>query len=325
MLRIEMRQYGPPSVLVAVERPEPELADDDVLVRAALIGVNRADCFIRSGEWPQAGGFPYVPGLETAGTVERVGRSVRGFRPGDRVITMMQRLGGIHGERPGGYQELVAVPEHTLAAIPDGLDTESAALLGLPAVTAALALEVLDPKPGDRVLVQGGASAVGLCALQLLRGRGAVPIGTARQESKLSAMREAGAAQAVSTRDPRWAEQVGPVSGVFDLVGQATFAASVEQLVPSGRLVFVGGTSGAELSFAGWALMRPVTLTGYSSESLTAAELSRALGLVAGAVGAGFLKIPVAARYPLREAARAHADLEASTVTGRVVLDPGGT
>src|ERR1041384_6633677 len=96
-LAIEIDDYGPPHVLHAVERPAAELRADEVQVRPVLIGVNRADCFIRSGEWPQAGPFPYVPGLETCGVVEAVGSSVRGFSAGDRVITMMQKLGGIHG------------------------------------------------------------------------------------------------------------------------------------------------------------------------------------------------------------------------------------
>src|SRR5262245_10433491 len=96
-LAIEMENYGPPEVLRAVERAPRELADDEVSIRSVLIGVNRADCFIRAGTWPQAGEFPYVPGLEACGTVEAVGSAVTSVAPGDRVITMMQRLGGIHG------------------------------------------------------------------------------------------------------------------------------------------------------------------------------------------------------------------------------------
>jgi NADPH2:quinone reductase len=322
VLSIEMAGYGPPSVLSAVERPVPALAPDDVLVRVTLAGVNRADLFIRSGEWPQAGGFPYVPGLETCGVVERVGDGVSEFSTGERVLTMMQRLGGIHGERRGGYQELVAVPARTLARVPEGLDLELCATLGLPAVTAQLALDTLDVRPGQRVLVQGAASAVGLMAVQMIRARGASALGTSLSESKLAAVREVGAELAVSTRDASWPERVGPVDRVVDLVGRATFAASVELLGPGGRLVFVGGTSGADLSFSGWALMRPVTLTGYSSESLDAAQLQQAISAIGKLVADGGLRLTSVTRYPLGEAARAHADMEAGRVTGRVVLDP---
>src|SRR5262245_31046162 len=97
-LAIEMDGYGPPDVLHAVDRPAREPGPGEAVVRVAVAAVNRADCFIRSGKWRQAGPFPYVPGLEACGTVARVGPGVA-LRPGDRVITMMQRMAGIHGER----------------------------------------------------------------------------------------------------------------------------------------------------------------------------------------------------------------------------------
>ena len=109
----------------------------------AVAGVNRADCFIRSGEWSQGGTWPYTPGLEACGRVEATGSGVHGIAPGDRVITMMQKLGGIHGVRPGGYQERLLCPADTLAPVPAGLDLETAGALGLPAVTAWLALATL--------------------------------------------------------------------------------------------------------------------------------------------------------------------------------------
>jgi NADPH2:quinone reductase len=321
MLRIEMAGYGPPSVLEPVERPDPIPGRGEVTLRVALAGVNRADCFIRSGEWQQAGPFPYVPGLEACGVVERVGPGVSEFAPGDRVITMMQRLGGIHGERPGGYQEIVTVPARSLARVPAALDLDTAAELGLPAVTALLALETLEVRPAHRVLVQGAASAVGQMAVQMIRGLGAIPIGTTQNPAKLPLLRELGAELAVSTRDPDWPQQIPEIDRVFDLVGRATFAASVDRLGPGGRLVFVGGTSGGDLAFSGWALMRPVTLTGYSSEALTAPELARAMSSIADLSTRGALRVPNVRRHPLRQAAMAHTELE-SGHSGRVVLDP---
>src|SRR5688572_1485262 len=145
-LTVEMDRYGPPDVLHAVDRPARAPGPGEAAIRVAVAGVNRADCFIRSGEWIQAGGFPYVPGLEAAGTVEDVGEGVA-LRPGDRVITMMQRMGGIHGERPGGYQERLVAPASTLARVPDGLELETAGALGLAAVTALLAIEALAVEP----------------------------------------------------------------------------------------------------------------------------------------------------------------------------------
>jgi NADPH:quinone reductase len=322
VLAVQMRRYGPPEVLEAVEVPPPSPGAGEVVVRAAIVGVNRADCFIRAGEWPQRGGWPYTPGLEACGTVEAVGAGVDGWRIGDPAITMMQHLGGIHGERAGGYQELVCVPARTLARIPEGLDVEAAGCLGLPAVTAFFGVERLDPRPGMRVLVHGGASAVGTLAVQLAKARGCDVIATGTRPEKFDIVRACGAAAVVSTKDAGWTSTVGAVDRVFDLVGRATFAETVSLLAPEGRLVFVGGTSGGELALSGWDLMKPVTLTGYSSETLDAVELQRALRAIADAVDAGDLRVAQLTSFPLREAAAAHRTIEAGTVAGRVVLDP---
>jgi NADPH2:quinone reductase len=159
-------------------------------------------------------------------------------------------------------------------------------------------------------------------AIQLLVAAGARAIATGTRPEKHGLLRDLGAERVVSTRDAGWPEAVGPVERVFDLVGAATFGASVELLVPGGRLVFVGGTSGGALAFSGWALMRPVTLTGWSSERLTQPELQRAVDAVAAAHAAGTLRVAELRRFPLRDAAAAHAELESGRGAGRVVLIP---
>lgn len=319
-LRIEMERHGGPEVLRAVERDAGPPGPREALVRVAVAGVNRADCFIRSGEWSQGGGWPYVPGLEACGAVEAVGADVDALAPGDRVITMMQKLGGIHGIRPGGYQELLRCPADTLARVPSSLDLETAGALGLPAVTALLAIRTLEAEPGQRVLVHAATSAVGTCAVQLLAASGCRVIATGTRATKLERVRELGAAELAVTSEAGWSSRLAPVDRVFDLVGRAVFAASVDLLAPDGRLVFVGGTSGGELAFSGWALMRPVTLTGYSSETLDRAQLASAMDDIAGAVARGALGVAELTRLPLREAARAHALLESGQLTGRLIL-----
>ncbi len=323
-LRIEMDRCGPPEVLRPVERPDPAPRPGEVAVRVAVAGVNRADCFIRSGQWPQGGGWPYTPGLEACGVVEEIGSGVTGVAPGDPVITMMQKLGGIHGVRPGGYQARLLCPADTLAPVPAGLDLETAGALGLPGVTAWLALATLEPRTGQRVLVTGATSAAGVMAIQLLAAAGCRVIASGRSAGKLERLRALGAAELVATGDdPRWHDRLEPVDGVFDLIGRATFAAAVDKLAPQGRLVFVGATSGGELELSGWALMRPVVLTGYSSETLDRAQLAEAMQHIAAAAAAGTLRVPALDRVPLVEAARAHRMLEAGENAGRMLLVPG--
>jgi NADPH2:quinone reductase len=263
-----------------------------------------------------------VPGLEVCGVVERAGAAVRELAEGDHVITMMQRLGGIHGERAGGYQTHVLVPAATLVRLPPGLSPIEAAGLGLAAVTAFVALEVLGPRGGQRVLVHGGSSGVGSMAIQMLVAGHNHVIATGTRPAKFGFMRECGAREVVDTSLPGWSSGLGPIDGVFDLVGRATFAESVGALSPGGRLVFVGGSSGGELSLSGWDLMKPVTLTGYSSETLTRDELARAMNSVAAMRALGTLGVLRVHEFPLREAAEAHRAMEAGRIEGRVLLRP---
>ena len=208
--------------------------------------------------------------------------------------------------------------------MPSGLEIETAGALGLPAVTAWLALATLEPRAGQRVLVTGATSAVGVMAIQLLAAAGCRVIASGRSAGKLERLRDLGVAELVATGDdPRWNDRLEPVDRVFDLIGRVTFAAAIDKLAPHGRLVFVGGTSGGELELSGWALMRPVVLTGYSSETLDRAQLAEAMQHVAAAAAAGTLRVPALEQVPLAEAARAHRMLEAGDNTGRVVLVPG--
>lgn len=323
MLAVQMRGYGGPEALEAREASAPLPGPGEVVVATSHAGVNRADLFIRSGTWPQAGGWPYVPGLECCGTVAAAGEGSE-LRTGERVITMMQGLGGIHGRRAGGYQERVLLPASTLARLPASLSLADAAALGLPAVTALLALERLEVAPGARLLVHAGSSAVGLAAIQIARHRGATVVATGTSPGKFDAIRDAGAAEVISTREEGWSRGVAQVDRVLDLVGSATFAPTVELMAPGGRLVFAGGTSGGDLALSGWSLMRPVTITGYSSETLTAPELARAMVDLAELVRSGAIRVPIPSCFPLARAADAHRAMEEGRITGRVLLVPVG-
>lgn len=317
---IRLHHYGPPEALRVEEVDLLVPKDDELVIAVSTAGVNRADIFIRSGEWQQAGTWPYVPGLEACGVVARYGKHVEGFSVGEPVITMMQRLGGIHGERPGGYAQEVCVPAAHVAKIPASVNPRTLAILGLPAVTALLAVEKLAVEQGMRALVHGGSSAVGLIAIQLLKNAGVEVAATSTSSQKFPVIEQVGAGEVVLTRSSNWHKQLAPVERIFDLVGAATFPQSIELLQPDGRYLFVGGTSGAELKLDGWALMRPITLSGYSSETLTGSELQQAVNALGKRFQSGQLKIPAAQEFPLQQAAAAHAQMETGKFAGRIVL-----
>jgi NADPH:quinone reductase len=321
-LAIEMQTYGPPDVLRPVERPMPIPGEREVLVRTIAAAVNRADLFIRSGQWPIRGAFPYVPGLEVCGVVEQVGAGVSELVEGDHVITMMQRLGGVHGVRPGGYQTHVLTPVDTLVRVPKSLSPIDAAGLGLAAVTAYLAIELLGGGGERRALVHGGSGGVGSMAIQIFAAGWDHVIATGTRPAKFGFMRACGAREVIDTSLPGWSSGLDPLDCVFDLVGRATFAESIAALAPGGKLVFVGGTSGGDLSFSGWDLMKPVTITGYSSETLTAADLARAMNAVAAMHALGALSSRGVHEFALRDAAVAHRAMESGEIEGRVLLRP---
>jgi NADPH2:quinone reductase len=323
-VRIEMSEYGGPEVLRVVEAQPEAPGPGQVRIHVAAAGVNRADLFIRSGVWPQGGDWPYVPGLELVGTIEAVGDGCR-MSIGDRVITMMQQLGGIHGVRPGGYQRHAVVPESTLAILPRSLSRMDAATLGLPAVTAWMSLQALDVRAGQRVLVQAGSSAVGQLALRLLRAFGCESVATGTRPEKFDAMRAAGADDVIWTADPEnpeWWRGHAHVDRVLELVGAPTFHGSLQMLSAGGRLVLAGATGGDQLAFEAWELTRPKTLLGYSSETLTRQQLQDAIDTLSRFVERDLVPLPQANVFPMADAAEAHRQMEAGALVGRVLLTP---
>src|SRR5262249_38490055 len=135
---IVMREYGGPSVLRLEDTPVSAPGPGEVRIRARASAINHSDLEIRAGNWPirRDPPFPYTPGIEVVGEVDAVARDATGVTVGDRVITMMQGLGGVRGERPGGYAEYVTVAAGAIAHVPDGVSDEMMAALGLAAVTA---------------------------------------------------------------------------------------------------------------------------------------------------------------------------------------------
>src|SRR5689334_15685182 len=128
-----MRAFGGPEVLCAESLLLPALAPDELRIRTLAAAVNHSDLEVRTGAWPlrRTDALPYVPGLEVLGEVSEVGAAVSAHRVGDRVITMMQGLGGVRAERAGGYQHEVTVAAEAVAPVPRDVDPLAAAALGL--------------------------------------------------------------------------------------------------------------------------------------------------------------------------------------------------
>ncbi len=323
---VEIDRYGGPEELVWRPVSRPALRSDEVRIRTAYAAVNRADVEIRRGEWPvmQESPFPYTPGLEVVGEVESVGAEVASLAVGDRVITMMQHLGGIWGERPGGYGEYVVVAAKVVAPLAPDVDLEQIAALGLVAVTASAGLQRLALEPGARVVVHGASGGVGSAAVTMAAAAGAEVVAVLPRGGKDDYVRSLGAGAVVRLDEQSLLGALGARSAdaVLETTGERTFADSVAVLRRGGRLCLVGALTGPDLGLSAWDLLQDVQLTGWSSENLDGSGLRAAMGEIVEHVRDGRLRAPAIERFAMADAAAAHRAMESGELRGRALLVP---
>jgi NADPH2:quinone reductase len=316
-----MRATGPPNVLQVESVILPKLAASEIRIRTIAAAVNHSDLEIRAGNWPirRQFPFPYVPGLEVVGEVVETGAADEGVRVGQHIVTMMQGLGGVRSLRPGGYQEYVTVDSDAVAPIPDNVDPFAAAALGLAAVTAHQGLERLGALNGCRIAITGAAGGVGSAAISIAAAKGAHVIAIVRDAARAEQLHRIGAAEVVDDTSQLTTQSL---HGVLDTVAGPLFEPLVGALIDTGVYSLVGAVGGGRVSFDVWELIRPVTLTGYSSEDLDGSSLRQAAADAFTLLQAGKLTPPPWQTIPLEHAADAHQLLERGGVTGRVLLVP---
>jgi len=323
-LAIQMSKYGPPEVLTPVELSLPELRPNEVLIEVIATAVNRSDVNVRSGHHPilKPNPFPYIPGIETLGIVCAKGAEVS-LNLGTRVVTMMQKMGGVHAHRPGGYQSHVVAPASTVAPLSESTDPYAMAALGLAAVTAYQGLQRTGLKAGDRVLITGASGGVGTAALGLAKAWGATAVAVTSHPSKVPTLLELGADEVWDLSTSSWEEvRATPYDAVLELVGADTFRQCVQSLKPYGKICVVGAIAGGEATLSVWDLLDEIQITGYSSEHLDGNELRSTITRIERLLLQDRLLVPPVVRYPLKEAARAHRDMEQGALVGRQLLLP---
>lgn len=321
---ILLNRYGPPSVLTSASVELAALLPREVRIKTLFAGVNYTDLHIRSGEWPilKADAFPYVPGVEVVGTIEEVGTAVEEWKPGQLVITMMQGLGGVRAERPGGYAEFVTVDADVLANIPDGVAPVAMAALGLGAVTAFKGLQRLGSLSGKQIIVTGAAGGVGAMATAIAHASGAAVTAIIRRAVDDAYVRALGASNVVVTDTGKSGILPQSADGVLDTVAGELFGPCVRALRSDGVLSLVGAVGGGEVRFDAWDLLNPVLLTGYSTESLDGSALREAIAALSSMLLRGAIPVPNYQILPLAEAAEAHRLLENRQLRGRILLQP---
>jgi len=321
---VTMRRYGGPDVLSVERVALAPLRGDEIRLCSIASAINHSDLEIRAGHWPirRPDPFPYVPGLEVVGDVVEVGADVRDFHRGERAITMMQGLGGVRAERPGGYAQYVTVAAAAAAPVRADVDPLDLAALGLASVTAFEGLRKLGPIAGRRVAVTGASGGVGSAAVGLARCMGAAIVAIVSSPRRADYVRALGAGDVLTAEDVRAGKLAErSVDGVLDTMAGAAFGALVTAIRPGGTLSLVGAVGGADVTFDAYRLLE-ASLTGYSSEQLDGKSLRVAIDSIVAWLHDGRLRASARTLIPLAAASDAHALLERRGVEGRVLLVP---
>ncbi|MDQ0773864.1 NADPH2:quinone reductase [Streptomyces aurantiacus] len=318
MRAIVVNEAGGPEVLRLRERPAPRPGPGEVLVDVRVAGVNFFDTAIRGQALAE------VPGAEGAGVVAETGEGVRGFAPGDRVAWL-----SINSH--SSYAEQIVLPASSVVAVPDAIDDETAAAVLLQGLTARHFATVSHPvRPGDVALVHAAAGGVGMLLTQVVKARGGTVIGLVSRPEKAGLAADAGADHVLVSTGGAFVEPVLGLTGgsgahvVFDGAGATTFAASLQVLRTHGTLVFYGPLIGDVPTIAMNDIPRSTRITyGVTEDYIrTPEELTARAAELYALVAKGELVVRIGGRYPLAEAAKAHADIESRTTTGKLLLIP---
>lgn len=318
---IRIHAYGGPEALAYDEVTVGKPGRNEVRIRHAAIGLNYIDTYHRTGLYKLAA-LPAVIGVEGAGVVTDVGEGVSDLKTGDRVA---------YAGPMGSYAEERLAPADRMVKIPDAVSFETAAAMMLQGMTVRYLLrETYKVTPETTLLFHAAAGGVGLIACQWARAIGATIIGTVSSAEKAALAKAHGCTHVINYRLENFVERVKELTNgklcdvVYDSIGKDTFPASLDCLKPRGLWASFGNASGPVPPFELTALKGSLFAT---RPSLFAYTSSRA-ELVANAndlfdmVASGRIKIEINHRYPLREAANAHRDLEGRKTTGSVVLIP---
>jgi NADPH2:quinone reductase len=315
-------ETGGPDVFRYEDVPNPAVSEDAVLVKVEVISVEGGDSLHRAGG--EMASVPHVVGYQCAGVVIEAGEKVADLKVGDRVVTV---------NLLGSYAELRAVPAGFCWKIPDGLSTEEAACVPVAYETAHDCLFVFGRlQAGESVLVQAGASGVGIAAIQMAKRIGARVLATASSDSKLERLRELGLDDGINYVTRQVVPEVlsltegRGVDVVLESVGGRGLNDSLECLGYRGRCVSLGdaGRGGPAMVDAASLRAKNLTLCGYflGAELFLRPDSYKSVANILDDVAAGRIRVIIDRRFPLADAAEAHTYIESRQAFGRVVLVP---
>lgn len=324
MKAILVSKHGGPEVLEWRDRETADPGPGEVRIRHEAVGLNFIDVYFRTGLYPAPNGLPLVPGNEGAGIVTAVGEGVTLFEEGDRIA---------YAGPIGAYSQERVIAADKIVSVPDGIDLDIAASMMLKGMTAEYLLcRTYAVQSGDTILFHAAAGGVGLIAGQWAKALGATVIGTVGSDEKAELALANGYDHVINYRTEDFVSRVKEITDgkgvdvVYDSVGKDTFPGSLDCLRVRGLWASFGQSSGpiepfniSILSQKGSLFAtRPSLFTYIASRG----DLEASANALFDVVARNVVKIDINQRYPLAEAARAHADLEGRKTTGVTVLKP---
>jgi putative PIG3 family NAD(P)H quinone oxidoreductase len=324
MHAVEITRPGPPDVLKLAERPVPPVGQGEVLIRVVAAGVNRPDVLQRQGNYPPPPGTTDIPGLEVSGEIVQIGPGVQSWRVGDKVCALVAG---------GGYAQYVAAPAVQCLPIPTGLSMEQAATLPETFFTVYLnVVERAELQAGDTLLVHGGSSGIGTTAILLGKALGARVIVTAGSAAKCAACVRLGAEVAINYREQDFVAAVLAATAekganvILDMVAGEYMPRNIKAAAVDGRiaLIAVQGGTHADIDLRA-VLVKRLKIAGATLRPQSVERKGRLAAALRANVWPLFEKRqleppPIHARFPLADAAKAHALLEAGEHIGKIVL-----
>lgn len=316
---------GGPEVLQLQDVEDPQIKDDEVLIKVEATALNRADTLQRKGSYPPPPGASPYPGLECSGTILQVGNNVTRWKVGDQVCAL---LGG------GGYAEKVAVPALHVLPVPPGVSLKDAASFPEVACTVWSTVFMMSRlSAGETFLVHGGSSGIGTFAIQIAKYYGAKVFVTAGTEEKLAFCKDIGADVCINYKTEDFIARVKEetagkgVDVILDNMGGSYLQRNIDSLNLDGRLFVIGlqGGANSQINLASL-LSKRLTVQGAGLRNRTLENKAVIIKEVEKNVWPAIIEAkvkPIVHKYfPLSRAVEAHQLMESSKHIGKILLVP---
>ena len=323
MQAIVITQPGDPEVLTVTQRPMPQPANGEVLIKVAAAGINRPDIAQRYGLYAPPPGASDIPGLEVAGAITAIGAEVDGFKVGDRVCALVSG---------GGYAEYCTAPAGQCLPVPENLTFVEAA--SLPETFFTVWSNLFDRAnltPGETLLVHGGSSGIGVAAIQMAKAFNCTVYVTAGSDEKCRFCELLGAQRAINYKTENFAQVIKEVTNgkgvnvILDMVGGNYTPDNIRSLAVDGRLVIISALKGREGAVdLNGSTQKRRTITGsalrardVAFKSAIAANLQKNIWPL---LQNGQIKPVVYQTFSFKQAEQAHRLMESSSHIGKIVL-----